>query len=484
MNIIVSSQVSIENPPKEWSEMAEKDLQVSNPEYVRVARFASIYAERPEKYIRGYEFSQNTLIVPRAWFFTNLWTNEPFQDCTIINHKKIVDGARPLLTLLPHQMDAVTDAIKHIDACDAKELPADFSVVLATSAGKTITGLAIAYACDTPTLVVVPTQEIQKAWVTDAEKFLGIKKADIGVYRAAKVSHGKRITIASLQTLIRRHPSQWGNQYGLCIFDEVHRLNINKFILAAKNCRAAVRLGLTATLKRSDGTMPAIKWHLGNAVHTDITPRNSVPLFYHGVIRNEYMRMMSGGSDPYDDGQWASFIARLIEDKKRNDMIEALVVRILSKYGGGVLITSGRVDHIKNLVARLQARSIPTAMLIGAAEDREQLYSDILAGKYRVTVATQSIVKEGASNPNWHHLVIATPFSDEGVMEQLKGRPIRKDAGKKVAFLWDIIDNHPIAKSIGRRRFHAVKKHIQSYRWLNHQYNGTLNTHEFTGDEP
>jgi len=476
MKIMVSSQVSIESPPEEWVALAEKELKVVNPEYVRVVRFASRFAERPEKHILGYEISQNTLIVPRAWFFKTLWKKGmPFQDFTIVNNSVIKDSARERLTLLPHQLEAVTAALDRINLNDQEHIPADFSIVLATSAGKTITGLALAYACNTPTLIIVPTQEVEKAWLLDAEKYLGLKPAEIGRFRAATVRHGTRLTVASLQTVIRRHPDEWNTKYGLVIFDELHKLNINKFVLAAKNCRAALRVGMTATLKRSDKTMPAILWHVGEPVHSDTTPRNSVPLNYHGVIRAKALILPK-------DAEWNDLLVKIVEDEERNDMIVALIQRILRLYGGGILVTSCRVEHIKRLVEKLTAAGISTAMLIGASEDREALYEDILAGKYRVTVATQRIVQEGASNPRWHHLVLTTPFNDSGVMEQVKGRPIRKEEGKKEAFLWDIIDNHPIARSTGRSRFYAVRKHIAAKRWINQHYDHSLKTHVFTGD--
>lgn len=475
MRIVVSSQVTVIDPPKAWIARAESELKVVNPEYVRVVRFASIYAERPHKHILGADYivEDRRLIVPRGWFFDNLWQGEPFDDQTIVNVNSNIDGYAPKLALLPHQKDALIALMEKINENEGRGIPSDLSCVLATSAGKTIFGLALAYQLETPALIVVPTQEIEAAWRSDAMKFLGIPKNEIGTVRASKSVVGKRLTIASLQTLIRRDPREWNTHHGLTIYDECHKLNVAKFIESARNCRSAIRVGLTATCKRKDGTMPAIQWHVGQTAYEDTTPRNSVPLTYCGVV-DMSPRFMARSESLGQELSWTEFIGDLCASTTRHDAMTSLIKWIANNHRGGIVVTSCRVNHLERMAETVRKGGISVAVLtgqLGHGEERERLFEEIKAGKYKVTFATQAIVGTGASVPFWHHLVIGTPFSDGNVMEQLKGRPIRKEPNKVEAFVWDWIDNHHLAKSTGRSRYIAVKPHIKQVRWFTHTHN-------------
>jgi hypothetical protein len=212
--------------------------------------------------------------------------------------------------------------------------------------------------------------------------------------------------------------------------------------------------------------MKVVKWHLGNAVHTDLTPRNSVGCHYCGVMTDFSVTPTKfDGQEPIYDFQ--DVVTKLTTISARNKMIVELARHIRDNHQGCILITSSRKEHVYALAKLLEDEN--PAVLVGGVSGRKALYADICRGVYKYTIATQSIVAEGASNPKWHHVIVTTPFSEPKTMEQLKGRPIRidpDDPTKKAGFVWDLVDNVTMLRNMGRVRYRAILPHLaSSARW-------------------
>ncbi len=168
---------------------------------------------------------------------------------------------------------------------------------------------------------------------------------------------------------------------------------------------------------------------------------------------------------------------KLIRSSEHLVAICNLVMHISMNHKGCILITSSRTEHI-DIIANALHADFPgqVAVLTGKTKGRKKLYEEIREGRYFITVATQSIVAEGASCPKWHHVVIATPFSDGKTMEQLKGRPIRidpEDQGKKTGHVWDLAPNVGMLRNMMRSRYQAIKPHTQLVQWL--KYDSSTN---------
>jgi len=161
-------------------------------------------------------------------------------------------------------------------------------------------------------------------------------------------------------------------------------------------------------------------------------------------------------------------LSKLTQDPSRNSRIRYIVDHILRTYGGDILITSCRVAHLEGLAEELRLAGHSVAVLTGGKKNRSKIYDEIKQGVYRITVATQAIVAEGASNPRWWHVISTTPFSDPKTAQQLKGRPIRKDpedARKTHGHFWDIVDNVQMCRNMGRTRYNAIRPHMEKALW-------------------
>ena len=211
--------------------------------------------------------------------------------------------------------------------------------------------------------------------------------------------------------------------------------------------------------------MPVIRWHLGQNCHKDTTPRNSVPLHFHGVLTGAWITPTDEDTGEYE---WGDCCTRLPDHEERTEKILWLVEHIIKNHRGDILVAVNRKAFAYQLTTQLVARGVSAVSLTGdlTGKDRVQTYEDIIASEYRVTVGMLQIISDGASNPNWHHAINTVPFSDPKTVEQLKGRPIRKMKGKTAAHYWDIIDE-PIGmlNRMSKVRFREIKEHIVSAIW-------------------
>src|SRR5271157_2998569 len=115
-------------------------------------------------------------------------------------------------------------------------------VVLPTGAGKTLVAILAINECRCSTMVIAPTLDIVRQWHRLLERSFGI---EVGLIGGGKYNL-KPLTVCTYDSAHLRL-DEWGNRYGLLIFDEVHHLPSPSFQLVAKCAIAPYRLGLTAT---------------------------------------------------------------------------------------------------------------------------------------------------------------------------------------------------------------------------------------------
>jgi len=121
-------------------------------------------------------------------------------------------------------------------------------VELPTGAGKTRLALMAMAETRRATLVLVPTLDLVAQWADLARDFLGGPVGSIG---GGSFEVGV-LTISTYASAVR-HGAEFGNRFGLVIFDECHHLCGEAYAQCAEVLIAPYRLGLTATLERPDG---------------------------------------------------------------------------------------------------------------------------------------------------------------------------------------------------------------------------------------
>lgn len=122
------------------------------------------------------------------------------------------------------------------------------TVVLPTGAGKSfVAELCIADA-SRATLVVAPTLDLVGQWYDQLRAAFGDPVGVLG----GGVHEVHPVTVATYDSAYL-HMERYGDRFGLVVFDEVHHLPSRAYAHAAEAMIAPFRLGLTATLERTDG---------------------------------------------------------------------------------------------------------------------------------------------------------------------------------------------------------------------------------------
>ena len=135
-------------------------------------------------------------------------------------------------------------------------------VVMPTGAGKTILALMAMVKIQRSTLVVVPTIDLMHQWRAVIKEFLGQESGILGSGQNELCP----ITVATYDSAaINMHDI--GAKFGLLICDECHHLPTPQYGLLAEQSLAPFRLGLTATVERSDGAEEKIYDLLGPKVY-------------------------------------------------------------------------------------------------------------------------------------------------------------------------------------------------------------------------
>ena len=221
----------------------------------------------------------------------------------------------------PHQAEALA-AWQKAGSRGIVELP--------TGAGKTILAVLAIARTDRPTLIVVPTIDLLNQWATVLETHLG---QTVGMLGGGE-SDRQPITVTTYDSAAFQTEFH-GDRFGLLICDECHHLPAPAYRFIASGSIAPYRLGLTATLARTDGGEKTCEALLGDLCYSlpidalegeylapyDIE-RVDVELTEEEHARYESERALyiafyrkSGASFSRRDG-WAQFIMRESRSKE------------------------------------------------------------------------------------------------------------------------------------------------------------------------
>jgi superfamily II DNA or RNA helicase len=135
-------------------------------------------------------------------------------------------------------------------------------VVMPTGTGKTEVALTIMAQAAVSTLVVAPVRDLMYQWHRRILAGLGYDAGIIGdnVHRVRAVS----VTTYDSACI---HMEHFGDRFGLLVFDECHHLPGDVRRDAARMSAAPMRLGLTATIERSDGRHADLEQLIGPTIY-------------------------------------------------------------------------------------------------------------------------------------------------------------------------------------------------------------------------
>lgn len=435
MLIEVSNTLSVNNPTKELMTWCKKNLVIANPEYVKKARM-NLWLGNTPKMLYLYEIRGDTLVLPFG-----VLRSLP---------KSITDKAlfvSEFATPVEVDYDTSVPLYDYQEEAVNAMIAAKYGILQsAAGSGKTQMGIALAVKLKRRTLWLCHTLDLIRQSKERAELYMS--EDLIGTITEGKVSLGKGITFATIQTMCKLDLPQYRDYWDCIITDEVHRVSgsptaVTQYQMVLNSLSARHKYGLSATVHRADGMIQATYALVGKvayqvpdeAVADKIMKVGIYPVGTGIEISREALNT---------DGtlNYTKLITYLTGNRTRNELIASCIERRPS------LILSDRLNHLEELMSLLPEDMQKDAVMVsgkmtskaGKAK-REQAISDMRSGRKKYLFATYSLAKEGLDIPCLERLYMATPQKDYAIVTQSIGRIARTFDGKADPIAYDFVDN-------------------------------------------
>lgn len=435
MLIEVSNTLSVNNPTKELMTWCKKNLVIANPEYAKKARM-NLWLGNTPKMLYLYEIRGDTLVLPFG-----VLRSLP---------KSITDKAlfvSEFATPIEVDYDTSVPLYDYQEEAVNAMIAAKYGILQsAAGSGKTQMGIALAVKLKRRTLWLCHTLDLIRQSKERAELYMS--EDLIGTITEGKVSLGKGITFATIQTMCKLDLSQYRDYWDCIITDEVHRVSgsptaVTQYQMVLNSLSARHKYGLSATVHRADGMIQATYALVGKvayqvpdeAVADKIMKVGIYPVGTGIEISREALNT---------DGtlNYTKLITYLTGNRTRNELIASCIERRPS------LILSDRLNHLEELMSLLPEDMQKDAVMVSGKMTskagkvkREQAISDMRSGRKKYLFATYSLAKEGLDIPCLERLYLATPQKDYAIVTQSVGRIARTFEGKADPIAYDFVDN-------------------------------------------
>jgi len=306
--------------------------------------------------------------------------------------------------------------------------------------GKTVIALATLPYRKQRTLVIVHTKELLAQWIQKIGDVLEIEKGDVGIIGGGKEKIGKKITVATYQSLVRKNLKIIVDKIGYVIVDECHRVPANTFQKVVKEFKARYLLGLTATPFRKDKLQKLMFLYMGEIIHRIDPDKISSEL--KGVDSILEIRHTDFYPTFEKVKKYKKIIGALTEDENRNNLIARDIIGEYS-LDKSILVLTGRKEHCSEISQRL-GQKVKHSVLTGSLSQkiRREILRDFKDKKIRVLVATGQLIGEGIDLPFLDTLFLVFPTSSKTRLIQYIGRVQRKNKGKSISKVYDYYDQY------------------------------------------
>lgn len=433
MQIQLDGRMRVHAPPKAMLDRLISHNTYETPEYAAAVKFKKS-TDGLEQYIYDYEYDENNNVIsiPRGLTQRFSLDKHDVEDNRVSNPVELNFS----ITLEGYQEPVL----------EASAITEEGVVVAPTGAGKTIIGLAIAYQKQEKTLILVHTTNLLEQWREEVQTHFGF---DPGIIADGK---GERtdapVVIAMFQTGASDIAHIDVSQYGLALVDECHHVPAKTFAAVLDAIPSKFRYGLSATVDREDGMEAMLFSRIGKVLHE--IPRIEVEKA--GRIVKAHIRRIHTGLEPiqyqFDPKKkkkerieckaWDKFIDFLVKNDSRNQFIANLAINS-SKTHPTVILTD-RTEHAEML------QFMTGGILLHGALPKEEKKKAMAEAKVSdIVVGTYGLLGEGINIPRWAHVILGTPFSSHGRLNQVIGRVIRAFVGKKMGYVSDLLEEGKMA---------------------------------------
>ena len=352
-----------------------------------------------------------------------------------------------------------------------------------TGFGKTVIGAYLIGELKMRTLIIVPKTNLIDQWKERLGQFLDIeddrpplltksgkpskrKRPVIGQIGGGKNAPSGIVDIATFQSLSvkddmgipRAKPVV--ESYDLVICDECHYGAAPNLELVMKRVNARRVYGLSATPKRSDGLEGIIYMHCGPVRHKVDPKEQAVEQGFKRILQPRFTRIRLASLE--SGSSFNQVVDALCEHSARNALIVEDAIGAV-KAGRTPLVIANRKEHVAELARLLRESEVEVFTLTGEGtmrEKRERIEQVRNAAQaHCAIVATGGYIGEGFDLPQLDTLLLASPYSFEGVITQYSGRLHRESEGKDDVIVYDYVDTSvPMLERMYKKRLKTYAK--------------------------
>lgn len=369
-----------------------------------------------------------------------------------VKYEDLRQNGKPLnidftVSLYPEQQKAADEMLKH-----------DIGILhAATAFGKTAVGAYLIAERKVNALVLVHNREIMKNWIEDLSRFLCIdeplptyttpagrirkRKKHIGCLYATHNSIGGIIDVAMITSLgTDNNIDPIVQNYGLVLMDECHHAAAHQASCVLNQVKAKFVYGLTATPKRDDGMEQKLLMTFGPIRYRYTARQRADSQNVNHFLYPRYTRYWY----PEDSAKIQDIYRHLLQDEARNKCIIDDVLKCIADNRTPLILTKFK-KQAELLYSALEGKVKHLFLLQGGRKTRERdelrkKLQEVPAAESVVIVAIGQYIGEGFNYPRLDTLMLATPISWEGNVEQYAGRLHRDYDGKKDVIIYDYVD--------------------------------------------
>ena len=430
-------EFSPEEMPGFLVQKIKQDLTLDNPQYVNAKRLG-FWTGGLDREIFLYRHKEGRLILPRGY------GSELVKLLKKHGIAYQMDDQR--LTLPPVEFNSRIQLRDYQQpAVEKLVLQRQGGLVSPPGSGKTEMMLAVIAAIKQPALWITHTSELLCQAKGRAAKAFNMNPDEVGVIADGKVTTGKRLTVALIQTLHKSDLREIVGRFGCVVVDEGHHAAARTFYDTINRFPALYRYWCSATPERQDGLTMMIHASGGYILHEIDLQDLPIVIPALQVIETEYSR---------HDENYTALISDLIQDEQRNRLIiDTIAAEAQGNYS---LVLSDRVELLLILDKMLKEKVpwLQVEVLTGRMNKRKRIEVMEQARNREIDVllATQ-LAREGLDLPHLNRLFLCTPKRAAGATQQEIGRVMRPCEGKQDAIVFDFVDfNSPVLRAQYWRR--------------------------------
>ncbi|VAX05183.1 DNA helicase, phage-associated; Type III restriction enzme [hydrothermal vent metagenome] len=295
-----------------------------------------------------------------------------------------------------------------------------------------------------------------------------LKKQLAGI--SVAIEQGKRtaskktkITIASVQSLVKRKEKFDPGEFSLIICDECHRALSPGWteVIRYFHCHGnpnTLLLGMTATPRRTDGrsaidVFDEVAFEISRTDLQDLS--YLVPIEYYTVdteLGLDKVKMSAG-----------DFQVKALSTVMNFPAVRQLTLKAWMEkgYGKKTIVFCAGVEHAHRIAEDMVSMGVKAVAIDGKTQNRESLLKSFLAGDIDV-ITNYGVLTEGFDDPGVECILMARPTTSPLVYNQCIGRGLRIAPRKATCVIIDIIDRNTHQLQYGASEFAGLPNNWKS----------------------